>query len=52
MRFLSTDPVKEMLTIVYKGPSLMAQQDLTQHQEKVMDVEHYLQGHYAPLRPD
>jgi len=26
----------------------MAQQDLTQHSQKVMGVEHYLQGRIAP----
>jgi len=41
-----------VLTIVYKGPPIAARQDLTQHHQAVMDVEHYLQGRFAPLRPD
>ena len=36
---------------MYKGPQLAARQDLTQHHQEVMDVEHYLQGRFAPLRP-
>ena len=35
-----------------QGSDCTARQDLTQHHQVVMGVEHYLQGRDAPLRPD